>query len=130
MSIIVGVLAWCGSVVVAVKPFIPGLLAVIGWTVGSHAIAFGGSWFAARRYSVNCIGEGMIGLYNSYWTMGSATCTTLLFSHVALIGVAIASMLVSLALFALIFYKGAKRLLLPAYKEIKQEIKEQTRKKE
>ena len=126
MSIILGILTWCGSVVTAVKPFLPGFMVAIGWTTGSHVIAFGGSWWSARRYSINCIGEGLSGLYNSYWTMGSATCTTLLFSHVSLIGVAIASMLASLAIFGLIFYKFAKRLLLPVYNEIKSEIKPQT----
>ncbi len=126
MSIILGIIAWCGSIATVVKPFIPGFLVITGWTIGSHAIAFGGSWWVARRYSVNCIGEGFSGFLHSYWTMGSVTCTSLLFSHVALIGVAIASMLVSLALFALIFYKFAKQLLMPVYTEIKDEIHQHT----
>lgn len=122
MSLIVMFSTWCAAGVTFIRPFLPALVASMGWTIGTHVIAFGGSWFAARRYALSCIGSGFSGFTQAYWTMGSATCTTLLFSHVALIGVAAASLITTLLLFAWLFYTNAKWLLSPTYRAVRQEF--------
>ena len=44
-----------------------------------------------RIYSKFCIGEGFSGYYNHVWNVASPSCTGLLFSHISLLGVFIAS---------------------------------------
>jgi hypothetical protein len=112
---------WIASVWGCVMPFIPGFAGILAYTVGTHAIAFGGSWSAARAYSISCVGEGVSGLYNSYWTFGSPTCTAMLFSHVVLLAVAVASMISTLVIFAWVWYRSCKRTVMPVAKEIQQE---------
>ena len=123
---ITAIIAWGASVWASVVPFIPGFAAIVAYTVGTHAIAFGGSWWAARSYAVSCVGVGFRGFYNSYWTFGSPTCTALLFSHVALLAVAVASMVSTLVVFAWVWYRTFKRIVLPISNEIKTEITEMT----
>ena len=113
--------AWVASVWGCVAPFIPGFAGILAYTVGTHAIAFGGSWTAARSYAISCVGEGASGLYNSYWTFGSPTCTAMLFSHVVLLAVAVASMISTLVIFAWVWYRSCKRTVMPVVKEIGQE---------
>lgn len=122
MSLLIMFSTWISAGATFLKPFLPALLASMGWTIGVHAIAFSGSWFAARRYALSCIGSGFSGFTRSYWTMGSSTCTTLLFSHVALIGVAAGSLITTLLLFAWLLYTNSKRLLSPTYREIRREL--------
>ena len=54
--------------------------------------------------------------------MASPTCTTLLFSHVGLFSVAIASLFMTIIIFSWFFYKIAKNFVTPTIKEIKYEI--------
>ncbi len=69
------------------KPFISyiGLKSV--FLIGSYS----GEWYSARIYSINCIGEGINGYFDHFWTMASPTCTSLLATHVSLLGVFITS---------------------------------------
>jgi hypothetical protein len=119
---IAGVVTWCGSAWGVVQPFIPGIVAVSSWTFGSHLVAFGGSWLSARWYSKNCIGAGLIGFYQSYWKMGSPTCMALLTSHVALLAIAIASMVCTLLMFLWLWYTTFKRLVYPIKKLVQEEF--------
>ena len=50
-----------------------------------------GEWYSARLYSINCIGEGITGFTNHFFTFASPTCSGLLLSHVSLLGVFITS---------------------------------------
>tara|TARA_B110000971_G_scaffold41129_1_gene40287 strand:+ start:2216 stop:2635 length:420 start_codon:yes stop_codon:yes gene_type:complete len=122
MPLFSAIIAWCTAGITVIKPFVPAVLVSVGYTVGTHIAAFGGSWFLARRYSANCIGTGFGGLYNFYWKMASPTCTTLLFSHVGLFSVAIASLFMTIIIFSWFFYKIAKNFVTPTIKEIKYEI--------
>lgn len=122
VSAITSVIVWGSSLMAVVKPFIPGIVAISGWTLGSHFAAFGGSWWAARTYSINCVGEGLTGFFKSYWTIGSPTCTTLLFTHVSLLAVAITSIFATLIVFFWMWYKMIKAVIGPISTEIKTEF--------
>ena len=52
-------------------------------------------WWSARLYSINCIGEGFTGFYNHIWNLASPVCTGLLTTHIGLMGVLIASFIVT-----------------------------------
>ena len=52
-------------------------------------------WSAARLYSINCIGEGMSGFYNHIWSIASPSCTGLLTTHIGLMGVLVASFIIT-----------------------------------
>ena len=123
MPIFSAILTWCAAGITFVKPFIPAVLVSMGYTVGTHLVAFGGSWFLARRYSSNCIGSGFGGLYNFYWKMASPTCTTLLFSHVGLFSVAIGSLFVTIIILSWFFYKTVKHFVTPTVTEITHELR-------
>ena len=123
MPIFSAILTWCAAGITVIKPFIPAVLVSTGYTVGTHLVAFGGSWFLARRYSANCIGTGFGGLYNFYWKMASPTCTALLFSHVGLFSVAIGSLLVTIIILSWFFYKTVKHFVTPTVTEITHEVK-------
>lgn len=104
---------WCTGAWATVGPLIPGVLVFAGWSYGSHLIAFGGSWWAASSYSVNCVGTGLSGMYQAYWRLGSATCTSLLFTHAILLAAAIASIISTLAIFAWVWYRYFTRMIAP-----------------
>jgi len=120
--IIVSFISWCSSTWASISPLIPGIVAVGGWTFGGHFVSFAGSWLSARWYSKNCIGEGLPGLYQSYWKMGSPMCATLLISHVSLLAIAIASVVCTLMLFLWFWYSTFKRILWPIKNEIEREF--------
>ena len=122
MVIITELILWISSGITFIKPFIPGVLVTTGWTFGTHIVSFTTSWFAAKRYLINCIGTGVGGFFNSYWKIGSVTCTTLLFSHVSLLGIAIGSLLMTILFFIWFFYKKFKYFTKPIIREIKNEI--------
>ena len=111
--IIAGAITWCGSVWAVVQPLIPGTIVIGGWTVGSHLVSFGGSWLSARWYSKNCVGEGLSGLYQSYWKMGSPVCTGLLVSHVALLAIAVSSIVCTMIIFLWMWYSTFKKFIWP-----------------
>lgn len=120
---ITSILTWGATLCSTIKPFIPGVLLLSSYTTIGHLGAYAGSWWSARTYAKNCIGEGLSGLFNSYWTMGSATCMTFLISHVVLIGIAIACVVSTLLLFIWLWYITFKGLLYPIAKNIKEEFK-------
>ena len=111
--IIAGAITWCGSVWAVVQPLIPGTIVISGWTVGSHLVSFGGSWLSARWYSKNCVGEGLRGMYQSYWKMGSPVCMSLLVSHVALLAIAVTSIVCTIIIFLWMWYSTFKKIIWP-----------------
>ena len=117
-----GTVLWISSAWATIYPLVPGMLAIMGWTYGTHLTAFGGSWWAARQYSISCVGEGMSGLFGSYWRLSSATCTTLLFSHAALLATAVASLVCTIAIFAWVWYKSFRYMLAPVMTNIRAEF--------
>jgi hypothetical protein len=120
--IIAGAITWCGGIWTVAQPLIPGIIAIGSWMFGSHFLAFGGSWLSARWYSKNCIGEGLSGMFQSYWKMGSPMCTSLLVSHVALLAVAVASVVCTAIIFLWLWYSTFKKLLWPIKQEITDEL--------
>ena len=52
-------------------------------------------WSAARLYSINCIGEGVNGFYNHLFQIASPACTGLLTTHIGLMGVLVASFVIT-----------------------------------
>lgn len=115
---------WLSSFWGTILPIIPGLLAYFGWTAGTHFFSFTASWWIGRRYAANCLGTGIRGLTGFYWTMGSPSCTAILFSHISLLVVAVASLIVSMIFFTWFFYKRAKSLIGPTFQEIRKEAVE------
>lgn len=114
---------WFGSLWTVLAPLIPGAFTVVATTSILHFGSFVTSWWIASRYASNCIGSGLSGMYNSYWTMGSSTCTSLLFSHVSLLGVAIASGVCTIALLVWYAYSRVKLIIQPTINKIKEEFK-------
>lgn len=104
---------WCAGAWATIGPLIPGVLVFAGWSYASHLLAFGGSWWAASSYSVNCVGTGFSGMYQAYWRLGSATCTSLLFTHAILLAAAVASIISTLAIFAWVWYRYFTRMIVP-----------------
>ena len=52
-------------------------------------------WWSARLYSINCIGEGVGGFYNHLFQIASPACTGLLTTHIGLMGVLVASFVIT-----------------------------------
>jgi hypothetical protein len=103
-----GTVAWFSSHLVSIKTYYlavwlwgkPLAIATImkgGWLTGLSIL----EWSAGRAYAVNCIGSGITGWYDHIWSMGSAPCIAFLSSHVALIGVFLASFSVTFGIFVL-----------------------------
>jgi len=61
------------------------------WLTGIAVI----EWWSARLYSINCIGEGFEGFYNHIWNLASPSCTGLLTTHIGLMGVLVASFVIT-----------------------------------
>lgn len=121
MFVVSAAAAWVSSVWAAILPMIPGFLAYFGWTACTHFFSVTASWWIGRRYAANCLGTGISGLTTFYWTMGSPACSTMLFSHVSLLAVAVTSLIVSMIFFAWFFYKRAKALIGTTIIEIRKE---------
>ena len=63
----------------------------ITWLAGISVV----EWWSARLYSINCIGEGVSGYYNHIWNIASPVCTGLLTTHIGLMGVLVASFIIT-----------------------------------
>jgi hypothetical protein len=55
----------------------------------------GFEWWSGRLYSINCIGEGFNGFYNHIFQLASPVCTGLLTTHIGLMGVLVASFVIT-----------------------------------
>ena len=106
---------WGNCLIVSGKTYIIAswLLAkpvVITW--GARTLWTGGvffaDWFSGRLYADNCIGEGIMGMYNHFWNMLSPACTAFLLSHFIYMGVFVASFLCTTMVFAFWAFKNMK----------------------
>ena len=108
VMLLAGTIAWFSSHLVSIKTYYlavwlwgkPMAIATImkgGWLTGLSIL----EWSAGRAYAVNCIGSGITGWYDHIWSMGSAPCIAFLSSHIALIGVFLASFSVTFGIFVL-----------------------------
>lgn len=123
LAIFTSTIAWLGSSFATIKPFIPGALLLSSYTTVGHVGSYFASWWTARTYAKNCIGEGFYGFVNSYWTMGSATCVSFLVSHISFTAIAIGCMISTILLFLWLWYITFKGLLFPIAKKVKEEFK-------
>ena len=70
-------------------------------------------WWSARLYSINCIGEGFSGFYNHLWSIASPSCTGLLTTHIGLMGVLVASFIITFVWGILKIINNIKELDIP-----------------
>ena len=74
------------------KPIISYVCIKISFLISTYTA----EWYTGRIYSKYCIGEGFSGYYNHIWNIASPSCTGLLFSHISLLGIFIASISITL----------------------------------
>lgn len=122
MFLITPVITYFWAAVCIIQPYIPGIALMMTYTLGGHFITYVGSWLSARTYSINCIGEGFSGLTHSYWTMGSVSCTGLLFAHASLLAIAVGCLLSTMLLFLWLGYHTFKKILYPMVHDIQREL--------
>ena len=73
------------------KPIIAYTAIRISWLTGISIV----EWYSGRLYSIHCIGEGFTGFYNHIWNLASPACTGLLTAHISLMGILVASFIIS-----------------------------------
>ena len=61
------------------------------WLMGIASV----EWWSGRLYGMNCIGEGFNGFYNHLFQIASPVCTGLLTTHIGLMGVLVASFVIT-----------------------------------
>lgn len=74
---------------IVAKPFIVATTVKSAWLTGVSIM----EWSAGYMYAVNCVGVGFYGWWSHIWSIGSPACVSLLTTHVALMGVFLASVL-------------------------------------
>jgi len=92
---VVSLVSACKSYICATyllsKPLLSYITIRISWLMGVSII----EWYSGRLYSIHCIGEGFTGFYNHIWNLASPACTGLLTTHISLMGVLVASFVIS-----------------------------------
>ncbi len=73
------------------KPIVIYMSMRFTWLLGIATI----EWWSGRLYSINCIGEGMGGFYNHIFQIASPACTGLLTTHIGLMGVLVATFMIT-----------------------------------
>jgi len=86
-----GIIGYISSGYLLAKPVIIYTGLRITWLTGIAVV----EWWSARLYSINCIGEGLNGFYNHIWNIASPVCTGLLTTHIGLMGVLVASFVIT-----------------------------------
>ena len=71
------------------KPFVIATTVKSAWLTGVSVA----EWSAGYMYATNCVGSVFSGWWSHIWSIGSPACVTLLTTHVALMGVFLASVL-------------------------------------
>jgi len=84
--------SYLSSALIITKPVMIYTLMRITWLTGIAVV----EWWSARLYSINCIGEGFNGFYNHIWNLASPSCTGLLTTHIGLMGILVASFIVTI----------------------------------
>lgn len=83
--------AYTGALYLLTKPFVIYGTMRFTWLMGLATV----EWWSGRLYSINCIGEGMNGFYNHLFQIASPACTGLLTTHISLMGVLVASFVIT-----------------------------------
>ena len=86
-----GIKAYTVALYLLTKPFIIYGTMRFTWLMGLATV----EWWSGRLYSINCIGEGMNGFYNHIFQIASPACTGLLTTHIGLMGVLVASFVIT-----------------------------------
>ena len=86
-----GIKAYTGAVYLLTKPALVYGGMRFTWLMGLATI----EWWSGRLYSLNCIGEGVNGFYNHIFQIASPACTGLLTTHISLMGVLVASFMIT-----------------------------------
>jgi len=73
------------------KPIIVYMGMRFTWLFGIATV----EWWSGRLYSINCIGEGFNGFYNHIFQIASPACTGLLTTHIGLMGVLVATFMIT-----------------------------------
>ena len=102
---------WCRPIVIASS--MKGL-----WLLGLSVL----EWTAGRAYAIHCIGQNVWGWYDHLWSMGSPACVSMLTSHVALMGIFLASFFITVGIFVVWAYKRVQKD--PHTKEMVEFVKE------
>ena len=86
-----GIKAYTVALYLLTKPFIIYGTMRFTWLMGLATV----EWWSGRLYSINCIGEGINGFYNHIFQIASPACTGLLTTHIGLMGVLVASFVIT-----------------------------------
>ena len=91
MGMMISIKSYIGASYIVFKPLMTYVCVKLIWISGLGT----SEWLAGRLYSINCIGEGMSGFYNHIWSIASPSCTGLLTTHIGLMGVLVASFIIT-----------------------------------
>jgi len=91
VAIFGGIKAYTGAIYLLVKPAMIYGTMRFTWIMGLATV----EWWSGRLYSINCIGEGIDGFYNHLFQIASPACTGLLTTHISLMGVLVASFVIT-----------------------------------
>jgi len=91
VGILGGIKAYTGALYLLVKPAMIYGTMRFTWLMGLATV----EWWSGRLYSINCIGEGIDGFYNHLFQIASPACTGLLTTHIGLMGVLVASFVIT-----------------------------------
>ena len=91
LGIFGGIKVYTGAIYLLVKPVMIYSTMRFTWLMGLATV----EWWSGRLYSINCIGEGINGFYNHLFQIASPACTGLLTTHIGLMGVLVASFVIT-----------------------------------
>ena len=91
LGIFGGIKVYTGAIYLLVKPVMIYSTMRFTWLMGLATL----EWWSGRLYSINCIGEGVNGFYNHLFQIASPACTGLLTTHIGLMGVLVASFVIT-----------------------------------
>ena len=91
LGIFGGIKVYTGAIYLLVKPVMIYSTMRFTWLMGLATL----EWWSGRLYSINCIGEGFNGFYNHIFQIASPACTGLLTTHIGLMGVLVATFMIT-----------------------------------
>ena len=91
IGLFAGMKTYTGAIYLLAKPAIIYGTMRFAWLLSLATV----EWWSARLYSINCIGEGINGFYNHLFQIASPACTGLLTTHIGLMGVLVASFVIT-----------------------------------
>ena len=91
LGIFGGIKVYTGAIYLLVKPVMIYSTMRFTWLMGLATL----EWWSGRLYSINCIGEGVSGFYNHIFQIASPACTGLLTTHIGLMGVLVATFVIT-----------------------------------